>query len=212
MTALIDLTAAPAASVPAPVAGAGATPRPLVIALDAATITTGIAGEGWTDHVHAKGRDLHSRFAQQLDGCASFYRNAEFVVIEGPAFSKNNQGADALAAMRWMLRQDLWKRGIPYAVINPQSRNVYATGKLRPAADRPAKERSDVAKGMVRDAVHQRYGLLTEGKHRYDESDAYILLALGLHSLGHVLADVPEAWSKQALRGVEWHNLPAVAR
>jgi hypothetical protein len=60
--------------------------------------------------------------------------------------------------------------------------------------------------------VHQRYGLLTEGKHRYDQSDAYILLALGLHSLGHVLAEVPEAWAEQALRGVEWHNLPAVAR
>lgn len=196
-----------------PAATTTAGPRPLVIALDAATIVTGVAGVGWTDCVHAPAKNLHERFAQQLDGCATFYRNADYVVIEGPAFSKNNQGADALAALRWMIRQDLWKRGIPYAVINPQARNEYATGKKRPVPGTVLpKKRYDVGKAMVRDAVHQRYGLLTEGKHRYDQSDAYILLALGLHSLGHVLAEVPEAWAEQALRGVEWHNLPAVAR
>ncbi|MDX3759294.1 hypothetical protein [Streptomyces sp. AK02-04a] len=195
-----------------PAAPAAAGPRPLVIALDAATIVTGTAGVGWTDYVHAPAKNLHERFAQQLDGCATFYRHADYVVIEGAAFSKNNTGADALAALRWMIRQDLWKRGIPYAVINPQSRNMYATGKLRPVpASVPKKDRYTVGKGMVRDAVHERYGILTEGKHRFDQSDAYILLALGLHSLGHVLAEVPEAWAEQALRGVEWHNLSAVA-
>ncbi|MDJ0460639.1 hypothetical protein [Streptomyces sp. H27-C3] len=208
MTTLFDLT--PAVSVLAP-AGAGA--RPLVIALDAATIVTGIAGVGWTDYVHAKAKNLHPRFAQQLEGCSTFYRHADYVVIEGAAFSKNNNGADALAAMRWMIRQDLWKRGIPYAVINPQSRNMYATGELRPVPTSvPKNKRYTVGKGMIRDAVHERYGLLTEGTHRYDESDAYILLALGLHSLGHVLAEVPQAWAEQALRGVKWHNLPVVAR
>ena len=196
-----------------PAAPATAGPRPLVIGLDAATITSGIAGVGWTDHVHTKAKGLHERFAAQVEGCSSFYRHADYVIIEGAAFSKNNTGADALAAMRWMLRQDLWKRGIPYAVVNPQSRNMYATGKLRPVPrDVPQKDRYDVGKAMVRDAVHQRYGLLTAGRHRYDESDAYMLLALGLHSLGHVLAEVPAAWAEQALRGVEWHNLPAVAR
>ena len=205
-TTLFDLTTA------APAAPTAAGPRPLVIALDAATIVTGVAGVGWTDHVHAKAKNLHERFAQQLDGCASFYRHADYVIIEGAAFSKNNTGADALAALRWMVRQDLWKRGIPYATINPQSRNMYATGKLRPVPTSvPKNKRYLYGKGLVRDAVHERYGLLTEGTHRYDESDAYILLALGLHSLGHVLAEVPEAWAEQALRGVEWHNLSAVA-
>ncbi|QJT04398.1 hypothetical protein G9272_32285 [Streptomyces asoensis] len=206
MTTLFDTTEIPAAP-------AAAGPRPLLIALDAATIVTGTAGVGWTDHVHAPAKNLHERFAQQLEGCATFYRHADYVVIEGAAFSKNNTGADALAAMRWMIRQDLWKRGIPYAVINPQSRNVYATGKTRPVPTTvPQKDRYKVGKGMIRDVVHERYGLLTEGKHRYDESDAYMLLALGLHSLGHVLAEVPQEWAEQALRGVEWHNLSAVTR
>lgn len=197
----------------APAATTAAGPRPLVIALDAATIVTGTAGVGWTDYVHAPAKDLHERFAQQLDGCASFYRHADYVVIEGSAFSRNNSGADALTALQWLIRQDLWKRRIPYAVINPQSRNVYATGKHRPVpASVSKKDRYYVGKAMVRDAVHERYGILTEGKHRYDQSDAYILLALGLHSLGHVLADVPDEWAEQALRGVKWHNLPAVAR
>lgn len=207
MTALFDL--APEATA-APVA---AEPRPLVIGLDAATIVTGVAGVGWTDYVHAPAKNLHERFNQQLEGCATFYRNADYVIIEGAAFSKNNTGADALAALRWMVRHDLWKRGIPYAVINPQSRNVYATGKARPVPTTvPKNKRYEIGKGMVRDAVHERYGLLTEGKHRFDQSDAYVLLALGLHSLGHVLAEVPDAWAEQALRGVEWHNLPAVSR
>ncbi|MER7801201.1 hypothetical protein ABTX71_12805 [Streptomyces parvulus] len=206
MTTLFD--------VEAQAAPAAAGPRlPLLIALDAATIVTGVAGIGWTDYVHAPAKNLHERFAQQLDGCASFYRHADYVVIEGPAYSKNNNGADALSALRWFIRQDLWKRGIPYAVINPQARNEYATGKKRPVPGTvPPKKRYEVGKAMIRDAVHQRYGLLTEGKHRYDQSDAYVLLALGLHSLGHVLAEVPEPWADSALRGVEWHNLPAVAR
>src|SRR4051812_34471076 len=107
-----------------------------------------------------------------------------------------------------MLRQAPWKRGLLYAVINPRSRNGEPSGKLRPvSASVPKKDRYNVGKGMVRDAVHERYGILTEGKHRFDQSDAYILLALGLHSLGHVLAEVPDAWAEQALRGVEWHNL-----
>ncbi|MGW5175853.1 hypothetical protein ACWERY_16010 [Streptomyces sp. NPDC004082] len=197
----------------APAAPAATGTLPLVIGIDAATITSGVAGVGWTDHVHTNAKGLHERFAAQVEGCSSFYRHADYVVIEGAAFSKNNTGADALAAMRWMLRQDLWKRGIPYAMVNPQSRNVYATGKHRPVPSTvPAKDRYKVGKGMVRDAVHERYGLLTEGKYRFDESDAYILLALGLHSLGHVLAEVPDEWAEQALNGVEWHNLPAVAR
>ena len=207
MTALFDL----APEVPAVPVAAG--PRPLVIGLDAATIVTGVAGVGWTDYVHAPAKNLHERFNQQLEGCATFYRNADYVIIEGPAYSKNNTGADALAALRWMVRHDLWKRGIPYAVINPQSRNEYATGKKRPVPTTvPKNKRYEIGKGMVRDAVHERYGLLTEGKHRFDQSDAYVLLALGLHSLGHVLAEVPDAWAEQALRGVEWHNLPAVSR
>ena len=206
---LFDTTTPAAGPTTRPAAGPN---PPLVIALDAATITTGVAGVGWTDHVHAPSTDLHPRFKEQLDGCATFYRNADYVVIEGAAFSKNNSGADALAAMRWMIRQDLWKRDIPYAVINPQSRIIYATGKAYPASAHPKKDRARISKGMVRDAVHERYGLLTEGKYRYDEADAYVLLALGLHSLGHVLADVPDDWSERALRGVRWHNRSAVAR
>ena len=148
MTTLFDLTPE------SPAAPASAGPRPLVIALDAATIVTGTAGVGWTDYVHSLAKNLHERFAQQLEGCASFDRNADYVVIEGAAFSKNTTGADALAAMRWMLRQDLWKRGIPYAVINPQSRNEYATGKKRPVpATVPKNKRYEVGKGMKLEVV-----------------------------------------------------------
>jgi hypothetical protein len=72
----------------APAASKTAHPGPLTIALDVAIGTTGVAGDGWTDHIHTKHPTLHGRFAEQLDGCASFYRHADFVIIEGAAFSK----------------------------------------------------------------------------------------------------------------------------
>lgn len=185
--------------------------QPLVIALDVAMGTTGVAGVGWTDHVHATAKGQHERFAFQLEGCASFYRNADFVVIEGAAYSKNNQGADALAAMRWMVRHDLWKRSIPYAVITPSKRITYATGTTVHYDETGARIKGDALKGMVRSAVAERYGIETEGKWRYDEADAYVLLAMAYDHLGMPLADVPPTHSR-AVAGCDWSAFtPAVA-
>ncbi|MFG2900935.1 hypothetical protein ACGFZH_28100 [Streptomyces zaomyceticus] len=180
--------------------------KPLVIGLDVAMGTTGIAGDGWTDHVHAKGQNQHGRFAQQLAGIASFVRSADFVVIEGAAFSKNNQGADALSAMRWMVRHDLWKRDIPYAVVNPDHRIMYAVGTAAPKDEAGTRLRGEPLKAVVRDAVRERYGVECEGRHKYDEADAYVLLAMGLHHLGHPLAEVPLSHSR-ALDSVRWPEL-----
>ncbi|GAA1353461.1 hypothetical protein [Streptomyces beijiangensis] len=182
---------------PAPVAAL----YPLVVGLDVAIGTTGVAGADWTDHIRAKGKTLHERFAQQLDGVASFVRNADLVVIEGAAFSKARlQGMDQLSAMRWMVRHMLWRRGIPYAVVPPNSRIIYATGKARWAG-----EKGTQLKGRVRDAVAEQYGIECEGTARYDEADAFILAAMGLDWLGYALTSVP-ATHARALAGVEWPN------
>ncbi|MGW2209952.1 hypothetical protein [Streptomyces sp. NPDC001781] len=201
--------------VPAATAAAGPRPRPAtgiprVIGLDVAMGITGIAGEGWTDYVKAKGSSQHSRFEQQLAGIADHVRHADFVVIEGPAFSKNNNGADALSAMRWMVRHDLWKRRIPYAVVNPDHRIMYAVGTAAPKApDTGLRLKGIPLKAVVRQAVADTYGITTEGPARYDEADAYILMAMALHWLGHPLAVVGDD-RRRALDSVRWPDRAAV--
>ncbi|MFE9921608.1 hypothetical protein ACFYQA_08495 [Streptomyces sp. NPDC005774] len=208
MTALFDLTEASAATTAAGPRPTG--PIPKVIGLDVAMGTTGIAGEGWTDHVRAKGASQHSRFEQQLTGIADHIRHADFVVIEGPAFSKNNNGADALSAMRWMVRHDLWKRRIPYAVVNPDHRIIYAVGTAAPKdSETGVRLKGEPLKAVVRQAVAETYGVVTEGLAKYDEADAYILMAMGLHWLGWPLAVVPDD-RRRALDSVRWPERAAV--
>lgn len=181
-------------------------PTPLVIGLDVALVTTGVAGPGWTDTIRTGTRRGEQRLLCVVTTAASFYRNADFVVIEGPAYSKAAQaGHDELAAARWMIRCDLIKRGIPFAVITPDARTVYATGKARWKG-----ETSREVKGRVRDAVAVRYGVDCTGPRRYDEADAYILMAMGMAHLGHPLAPVPDTHSR-AMAGVSWPDTLGVA-
>ena len=195
---------APQAPAPASVAGAGTQPL-LTIALDVAIGTTGVAGDGWTDHVHTKANTLHERFAEQLDGIASFIRNANFVIIEGAAFSKARfAGMDQLSAMRWMVRHDLWKRGIPYAIVPPDNRVKYLTGTTQPKDPETGKRASGtVLKGIVRAAVADLFGVPTEGRWRYDEADAAVLYAMARDWLGAPLAVLPES-HRAALDGCQW--------
>ncbi|WP_441251161.1 hypothetical protein [Kitasatospora sp. McL0602] len=199
--ALLPASPVPAGEAPTPTVTG---PAPVVIGLDVAIGTTGVAGLGWTAHIHANQASLHERMEHQLTEVKSYIRNADFVVVEGPAFSKNNQGADALAAMRWMVRRALWKAGIPYAVVNPDSRTIYATGKARWRDQETKRKFTPVqVKGLVRAAVATQYGVECEGRWRYDEADAYVLMAMGLHHLGHPQADLPDTHTR-ALQGVNW--------
>ncbi|GGR70828.1 MULTISPECIES: hypothetical protein [Streptomyces] len=207
MTTLFDLpTEAPAA-----LAAAG--PRPTVIGLDIALVLSGVAGTGWTDLIRTGDRRAEERLVYLVEAAASFYRRADFVVIEGAAYSTAKQvGHDELSAARWAIRCDLWRRGIPCAVVNPDSRTIYATGRARHKHPETGRKLTAAeVKGLVRDAVCERYGVPCEGRGRYDQADAYVLHAMGLHWLGYPLADVPPSHSR-ALDGVQWPGTPAVAR
>ncbi|MFF9643654.1 hypothetical protein [Kitasatospora aureofaciens] len=187
------------ASVPAPAGAVAAGPTPLVIGLDVSLSCTGVAGRGWAEAIRSGARLGHERLAFQLDAMRSYYRNAELVVIEGAAFSRALQrGHDELAAIRWMVRHDLWKRGIPYAVVPPDNRTIYATGRARWTGETPAQ-----VKGRVRDAVLQRYGVDCTGPGRYDQADASVLAEMGLAHLGHPGAALPPTHTR-ALAGVDW--------
>ncbi|MFE6866045.1 hypothetical protein ACFVFS_05775 [Kitasatospora sp. NPDC057692] len=191
--------AMPTVSVPAP-AGTGApAPTPLVIGLDVSLSCTGVAGRGWAEAIRSGRLDGHERLAHQLREMQSYYRGADFVVIEGPAYSRAMQrGHDELAAIRWMVRHDLWRRSIPYAVVPPDNRTIYATGRARWTGETPAQ-----VKGRVRDAAQQRYGVECTGPGRYDQADALILAEMGLAHLGHAGAVLPPTHTR-ALAGVAW--------
>lgn len=176
---------------------------PLVIGVDPSLTCTGIAGDGWADALRPKGRG-HERLQWLRGEVRERTRAADLVVIEGAAYGRGGQaGHHELAGLWWILAQDLWEHGIPYAVVNPHSRTIYATGSANPAKDHPKEKRARIAKGMVRDAVAERYGLDCEGPGKYDRADAFILAAMGLHWAGWPLAAVEDTHSR-ALDAVPW--------
>lgn len=165
---------------------------PLVIGLDLALTCTGVAGTGWTDHIRPANLTGHPRLQHLLDQVVMFVRNADLVVIEGPSFGGGvKHRHEDLAGLRVMVRHACWRRGIPYAVVPPSCRALYAAG------------RGNASKGEVRTSIADRYGIELEGRARYDEADAYALLAMGLHHLGLPLADVPEK-NATGLTGCQW--------
>ncbi|MGW3827810.1 hypothetical protein ACWEAF_37485 [Streptomyces sp. NPDC005071] len=190
--------------VPAPDAWLSPAGRsPLVIGVDPSLTCTGVAGDGWADALRPKGRG-HHRLHWLREEVRERTGAADLVVIEGAAYGHGGQaGHHELGGLWWILTQDLWERNIPYAVVAPASRIVYAMGVSNPAKDYPRKQRARIAKGMVRDAVAERYGLDCEGPGRYDKADAFILAAMGLHWAGWPLAEVPDTHSR-ALGAVPW--------
>lgn len=176
---------------------------PRVIGIDPSLTCTGVAGDGWADALRCKGRG-HHRIRWLREEIRERTRLADLVVIEGAAYGRGGQaGHHELAGLWWILTQDLWERKIPYAVVNPHSRTIYATGSANPAKDYPKAKRARIAKGMVRDAVATRYGLECDGAGRYDKADAFILAAMGLHWAGWPLAVVPDT-HRRALDAVPW--------
>jgi hypothetical protein len=179
---------------------------PLVVGLDVSLTCTGVAGDGWADALRCKGRG-HHRLHWLASEVMERTRSADLVVIEGPSHGHGGQaGHHELAGLWWMITHDLWRRGIPYAVVPPVLRTIYATGSGTPAKDYPKSQRARIAKGMVRDAVAERYGFSCDGPGRYDKADAYILAMMGLHWLGWPAHVVPDS-HRRALDSVTWPKL-----
>jgi Holliday junction resolvasome RuvABC endonuclease subunit len=192
----LALTETPAAGLTPRPAAAGA---PLVIGLDLSLTCTGVAGVGWTDHVRTKTRS-DARLDYLVTTIGTFIKAADMVVMEGPSYGHAGQGGhEELAGLRCAVRLWCYRHRIPYGIVPPSSLKLYATGNGR------------ATKGEIRSAVADRYGHHTEGAGRYDEADAYVAMAMGLHHLGYPLAAPPERALK-ALDGCVWPELVAVAR
>lgn len=177
-----------------------ATQLPRVIGLDVSLTCTGVAGEGWTATIRPRtGVRGHPRLAFIVEQVTDHIRGADLVVIEGPSFGGGvAHRHEDLAGLRVMVRHACWRRGIPYAVVPPSCRALYATGK------------GSGSKGAVRDSVRDRYGIECDGPGRYDQADAYTLLAMGLHHLGWPLAVVPDT-HRRGLDGCQWPDMEGLA-
>jgi Holliday junction resolvasome RuvABC endonuclease subunit len=186
----------PAAPAPAPVAAGR--PRPVVIGLDLSLTSTGVAGEGWTDRIRTRGLRGDARLVYLLHAVRSFIRSADLVVMEGPAYGHAAlAGHEDLAGLRVLVRVYCHQHQIPYAVVPPSTLKLYVAGYGR------------ASKGEVRSAVRDRYGIECEGPARYDEADAYSLVAAAYDWLGLPLAVLPDR-QRAALDGVAWPDREAV--
>lgn len=186
---------------------------PAVYGLDLSLTCTGISDGTSADALIPGDRDGHDRLEfHRQEVRDRIPDETSLVVIEGVAMSVGYRpGVEEMTYLRGIIRHDLWRRRIPFAICPPQHRIIYACGRANPAKEYPANRRKTAAKGMVRDAVVSRYGVPCEGRGRYDQADSVILAAMGLHWLGYPLAVVPDT-HRRALDGVTWPlNLPAVA-
>ncbi|MEW2351480.1 hypothetical protein AB0904_27905 [Streptomyces sp. NPDC006684] len=172
-------------------------PRPVVIGLDLSLTSTGVAGEGWTDRIRTKLRG-DARLVHVIGTVKTFIRSADMVVMEGPAYGHAAlAGHEDLAGLRVLVRTYCYQHGIPYAVVPPSTLKLYVAGYGR------------ASKGEVRSAVRDRYGIECEGPARYDEADAYSLVAAAYDWLGLPLAALPDR-QRAALDGVAWPDREAV--
>lgn len=186
---------------------------PLVIGLDLSLNSAGVAGSDWADvlrpHRDSKG---HPRLEWLRQEIADRCKHADLVVVEGPSYGSSNQtGYHEMAGLWWTITHDLWRKHLPYAVVAPDSRTIYATGKARHKHEDGSRWlKSLEVKGLVRAAVIDRYGVDCDGPGRYDKADAVILAHMGLAWLGYPAADLPPTHTR-ALKAVAWPEQTVVA-
>ena len=102
----------------------------------------------------------------------------DVVVVEGVLMGKvmGNSILD-LAGLGTLVRHELWRHGVPYALINPSTLKLYATGNGH--ADKAA-------------MVAAAYRLLPQVTTRTnDEADAVWLAEAGCRHYGHPLCQLP---------------------
>ena len=186
-----------------------ATTRPsVVIGLDPSLTGTGLASSnGWCDVIgykRARSKDpgitqlphgeritaMRALVDQVLEGIGT----PDLVVMELPAVSRSGGGAHERGWFWWQLYNHLTNAETPVALMAPNARALYATGK------------GNAPKGAVVDAVARRYpDWTTDGND--NAADAVALMAAGRDHLGHPLAQLPKT-HRAALTKATWPTLP----
>ena len=116
---------------------------------------------------------------------------APLVVLEGYSYASAHQ-AHQVGELGGIVRVALHEAGIPFAIVQPTSLKLFATGK------------GNAGKDDMKLAAQARLGVTFTGKGSGDECDATWLWCMGMIHLGSpFICDLP-AKNLTALEKVEW--------
>jgi crossover junction endodeoxyribonuclease RuvC len=167
-----------------------------VVGLDLSLTATGVADNSGAVRIIKTKLTSHDRLRHINDAVlelvCSYHgdgRRADLVVVEGPSYGSQGSSYHQLAGLWWLLTHSLWRAALPYAVVSPQARAKYATGK------------GNAGKDAVLAAVVRRYPQVEISDN--NAADAWVLMAMGCDYLGEPLAEMPAA-HREALAKVAW--------
>lgn len=192
-------------------------PAPVVVGIDLSLTSTGLClvqdrmiakvervqtKGSLSDRIPERNKRLHWITDKVLDFVIA--NEVDLVVVEAPSYGSQYGAAHDRSGLWWRVMGDLLLEGYPVALVSPQGRAKYATGK------------GNSPKKMVETNVRQRYALHditwpSRGKGD-DIADAILLAAMGSRWLGYPLKH--ERLGKAnaaALDGVDWPNRSEVA-
>lgn len=137
------------------------------------------------------------RLSSIVDHAVTFAEGADLVVVEDGALRSLGPGREELAALRYMVRVELWSTGVPFALVRPTTLKLYTTG------------RGNASKDEMVSAVDERHGTsyarMPKSHGRYDLADATALAAMGMHRLA---SRVPKGYATlphlDSLTTVRW--------
>jgi len=178
--------------------------KPTVVGIDSSLTATGIASSngwcelaGYTDKKRPITKLPHVERISALTRLAgeilAFVGHPDMAVIETPAYVQTGGGTHERGWLWWELYRRLTARDVPVALVTPQQRMLYATGK------------GSGGKGGVIDAVARRWPTFETGGND-NLADAVTLMAAGMDALGHPLTDMPKV-NRAALNAVKWPQI-----
>lgn len=195
---------------------------PQVIGIDPSLSCTGIAGNGWCDTIPTRDRRrgkknpedpvefMHARMKHLRQTIAEFLTDgADLAVIEGFAMSPGMDIDRQLAWLNWTVRDMLWRRGIPYAVVSPTGLKRYVLGKGNRTVKQVAAdvEVGRSAKHPVVEAVRAWFPWFDGDD---NAADAVALWCMGMDWLGRPPVEV-SGHARGALAAVRWPAAPTLA-
>jgi Holliday junction resolvasome RuvABC endonuclease subunit len=131
----------------------------------------------------------HERLQWNAKQLGEFVADHDLAVIETPAYAAKSSVRDLIDGNHWLMRHEVWKRRVPYAMVATTQLKVYAT--MNGAAKKP-----DVVAAM-REAFP---GIQIGGD---DEADAFVLATMGCAYRGQPV-DLHVARGRSTLAEVKW--------
>lgn len=168
----------------------------IVVGLDVSLNGTGAArvdthtGRALTRTLNPKGLRGHQRMEFVVREVVDLIRDADYVGIEGLAFSAPSAVRDEIDGMHWQVRHTVWRRQIPYAILPPTAVKSYTAGDGNAG-------KLDMVRAMRQAFPQMR---LSDSD---DEADALAIAAMVCRFKGQVIDAHVTRWP-HSLDGCQW--------